>query len=123
MAGSLKWFLYTTDAGTQFAIKLDESNTEEVNGATGDFINTSTVIDALPRNIRPRQAFYSNSDGTRTIAITVLTPTIYSTVVTDTPTIDDPVAGQGTLSIVRIRAERIQLPFSQDTGLQDGDAT
>jgi hypothetical protein len=123
MAGSKKWFIYTTDGGIDFAILLDESNTEAVNGSTQDLLDTSTVQLAVPRNIRPRSLFYSNTDGTRTIKCVALTPTIYTGAPVSVPTIPDPL-GTGTLRLVRVRAEVLSpLPRGIDTGLNDGDAT
>lgn len=122
MAGSLKWFAYTTDAGEDFALKLDESNTEAVNGAVQDYLNDGTVIYAVPRNVKPRYAVYANAAGTRTIKCVALTPTIYNAIPTTVQSITDPIAG-GTLNLVRIRPEVISLPFGEDTGLDDGDAT
>lgn len=122
MAGSNKWFIYTTDSGSDFALLLDESNTEAVNGGTQDFLNDSTVVFALPRNIKPRFAVYENAAGTRQIKCVALTTTIYNGIPTTVTSITDPIGG-GTLSLKRIRPEVISLPFGVDTGLTDGDAT
>jgi len=123
MAGSLKWFIYTTDRGDDFALKLDESNTEALNGANQDFLNNATTVYALPRNITPRKVFYASADGSRVISCVALTTTIYDAAPTANRTITDPIAGAGDLSIVRIRGEKITLPFGQDTGITDGDDT
>lgn len=122
MAGSLKWFIYTTDSGTSFALKADESNVEAVNGGIQDFLNDSTVQFALPRNVTPRYALYTNADGSRSIKCPVLTTTIYAAVPTTVLSITDPIGG-GTLTLKRVRPELISLPFGNDTGLNDGDAT
>lgn len=122
MAGSLKWFVYTTDAGEDFAIKLDESNTEAVNGGTQDYVTALSIIYAIPRNLKPRYALYVNADETRQIKCVALTSTIYNGLAAATPTITDPIGG-GTLTLKRIRPEIISLPFAADTGLTDGDAT
>lgn len=124
MAGSLKWFVYTTDDGTDFAIKLDESNTEAVNGSTQDYVAGVAFRYSIPRNLRPREAVYRNGTGTRTIRCVCLTQSIYNGVTANVTSITDPIAGQGTLGLVRITPERISpLPFANDTGLQDGDDT
>lgn len=123
MAGSNKWFIYTTDEGTSFALKLDESNTEAVNGAVQDFLNNSTVQFALPRNVKPRYAVYSTPDKKRNIKCVALTPTIYAAIPTTVLTIPDPIAGSGNLNLSRVRPEEISLPFGVDTGLDDGDAS
>lgn len=122
MAGSLKWFIYTTDTGADYALKLDESNVEAVNGGTQDFLNDSEVVYALPRNVKPRYALYESADGNRQIKCVALTTTIYNAVPSTVTSITDPIGG-GTLTLKRIRPEIISLPFGKDTGLTDGDAT
>lgn len=124
MAGSKKFFIYTTDGGDDFALLADESNTEAVNSSTGDYGASSTVKYTLPGNIRPRAAIYSNSDKTRNIRCYALTQTIYNGIPSTTASITDPVAGSGTLTLTRLEPERIKLlPVAVDTGLNDGDAT
>lgn len=124
MAGSKKWFVYTTDAGTDFGILLDESNTEAVNAGTQDYADGVTIPFALPRNIKPRRVYYTNATRTRTISCVCLTPTIYAGVLSGgVPTINDPIAGTGTLGFIRATGETVTLPIPLDTGLNDGDAT
>lgn len=125
MAGSKKWFVYTADDGTDFAISLDESNTEAVNGATQDYVAGTAFKYSVPKNLRPRTAVYSNTAGTRTIRCVCLTQAIYEGVPANATSIADPIAGgSATLSLVRIRPEVISpLPFAGDTGLDDGDAS
>jgi len=123
MAGSNKWFVYTTDDGTDFALYADESNTEAINGATQDFVPAVGIRYALPKNVRPRRAVYGNAAGTRTITCFALTSTIYNGIPTNASSITDPIGG-GTLGLIRIRPEIItRLPFAGDTGLTDGDDT
>jgi len=122
MAGSLKWFLYTTDNGETYALKADESNVEAVNGGTQDFLNDTEVIFAVPRNVKPRYALYTSADETRQIKCVCLTTTIYNGVPENVPTITDPIGG-GTLTLKRIRPEIISLPFGKDTGIKDADDT
>lgn len=126
MAGSRKWFVYSSDLGTDYAISLDESNTEAVmGGADGDYTDTSTVQAAVPRNIKPRAVYYGNAARTRTIKCTVLTPAQYTDIVggTAAQTITDPIEGTGTLTLIRAEGEKISIPFPFDTGITDGDAT
>lgn len=125
MAGSIKWFVYTTDAGTDYAIRLDESNTEAINGGTQDFVPGLAIVDALPRNIKPRAVFYTNPERTRRIRCVALTSTIYNALVGGSvPTIGDPIAGgAATLGLIETRGEVKVLPVPFDTGLNDGDAT
>ena len=122
MAGSLKWFTYTDDNGAIYALFADESNVEAVNEG-GDYTGTPALVDALPRNVTPRRAFYGNADGSRTISIPVLTSARLLALPTEVPTITDPIAGTGTLTLLRVRPEIRRLPIPNDTGLQDGDAT
>lgn len=117
MAGSKKWFVYTTSYdGTSFAIELDESNTELAGGAI-DFPNGGTVVYALPSNVKPRYARYVSAD-----TLTVRNCVICDPAATVNPTIADPVSGQ-TLTLVATVAEQIRLPRGEDTGLIDSDAT
>jgi len=123
MAGSRKWLVYTTDAGTNFAISLDESNTEAVNGGVQDFVAGLAIVNALPRNIKPRTITYSNAARTRSIKCVALTQTIYNAAVNGSvSTITDPISG-GTLTLTRATGERIRVPFAVDTALDDGDAS
>lgn len=126
MAGSRKWFVYTTDTDQDYAIQLDESNTEAVmGGADGDYTDTSTVIAAVPRNFTPRFVVYANADRTREIKCTVLTAARYALILegSEAQTITDPIEGAGTLTLIRAKGEQVTFPFAGDTGLQDGDAT
>lgn len=123
MAGSIKWFRYETDNGSEFAIELDESNTEAINGTEQDFVDATTLIFALPKNIIPRYAFYESADKNRVIRCVALTRAIYNSLVTNVRNIPDPIDPDETLTLVRIRPEVIRLPYPQDTGLTDGDDT
>lgn len=124
MAGSKKYFVYTTDAGTDFALLADESNTEALNAGTQDYADGVTIIYELPRNLVPRYIVYANAARTRKIRCYALTEAVFDGAVAGVPTITDPIAGTGTLSIVDVVPEkRKRLPISIDTGLTDGDAT
>lgn len=122
MAGSVKWFVYTTDSGDDFAIKRDESNTEAVNAGTQDFPAVPPTQYALPRNVKPRELVYSNAARTITRKVVALTAAIFGNAETGAPTITDQVSGE-TLTLFRKEGEIIALPFGVDTGLIDGDAT
>lgn len=124
MAGSKKYFAYQTDSGDVFAVLADESNTEAVNGSTNDLLANATVKYWIPKNLKTRRAIYANSDGTRQISCVCLTQTIYNGVQSAVPSITDPIAGTGTLNLIRLEPERIRLlPVGEDSGLNDGDAT
>lgn len=122
MAGSLKWFVYVDDFGTLYALNADESNIEATNTG-GDYTGTPPLVDALPRNVRPRYAVYGTTDGLRSIRIPILTPAGYAGLSTAFPTIPDPISSGITLVLLRIRPEVRRLPIPNDTGLQDGDIT
>lgn len=122
MAGSVKWFVYTDDFGSLYALQADESNVEAINEA-GDYTGTPALVDALPRNVTPRYAYYGTTDGLRTIKIPVLTQARYAELSAEVPTINDPITTGITLVLLRIRPEIRRLPIPNDTGLQDGDIT
>lgn len=122
MVGSLKYFVYTTDRGTDFALLADESNVEAVAGGTQDYVTGLDVPYTIPRNLTPRYAYYQDPAGLRTIKIPVLTQALYSGILTGAATITDPI-GALILNLVRISPEKIRLPRAADTGLNDGDAT
>jgi hypothetical protein len=124
MAGSIKWFVYTDDSGTDYGIKLDESNTEAVNGGVQDFLPGAGLTAGVPRNIKVRRVYYANTDRTRVISCVALTQTIYAGIVSgNIGTIPDPITSGETLALIRLEGERRVLPFGQDTGLNDGDAS
>lgn len=123
MAGSIKWFVYTDDLGNDWGIKRDESNIEAVNAGTQDMPDSNGVADfALPSNLKPRYARYSNVNNTISRSIVILTPTIFEGVVSGVPSIVDAVSGQ-TLYLRERVGERLTRLFGVDTGLNDGDAT
>ncbi|HJZ06430.1 MAG TPA: hypothetical protein VJ327_11370 [Patescibacteria group bacterium] len=121
MAGSLKWFVYTTDDGGVYGLFGDESNIEAINSG-GDYTGTPALTEAVPRNITPRRAVYGSVDGSRTITIPVLTSARLLELSTDVPTIADPLSS-ATLVLLRVRPEVRRLPIPNDTGLDDGDLT
>jgi hypothetical protein len=118
MAGSLRNFQYTTDLGEIFLFKGDESNIEAVNGTTANIDPALNGVYGIPRNIRPRQVSYSNSDGTRVLRIVAVTPGIYQN---PPATISDPIDA-GDLTLIRKTPERITLYALVDSGLTDGDS-
>jgi len=123
MAGSKKYFVYTTDNGTDFALLADESNTEAVNAGTQDFADGVAIIYELPKNLRPRRLIYANALRTRKITCYALTETIFDGAPVAVPTIADPIDA-GTLTLVdTIPESRKRIPIALDTGLTDGDAT
>lgn len=124
MAGSLKWFVYTTDSGTDFALLADESNVEAFAAGTQDYPEIGTPpIFAVPRNIQMRHAVFKSPSGARRIRVPVITQTIYNAL-NGTSTMPDPItASAPDLVLEYKRPEVITLPKGGDTGLNDGDAT
>lgn len=121
MAGSRKWFVYTSDLGQDYAINLDESNTEAVNAGTQDFPNNGTIQAALPSNIKARYLRFRSTDGRTVRKCVALTPTIFGSVGPGS-TIANPNGG-GDLILSAKVGEKITVPIGPDTGLDDGDAT
>lgn len=120
MAGSNKWFTYTSDDGTDWALKGDESNIEGVMGSVGAGAPANQLYKP-PRNLRVRFAVFGNQAGTRQIKVPVLTQTVYNALSAE-DTIPDQIAGTGTLAFIRKRPETIlDTPTVFDTGLTDGD--
>jgi len=54
MAGSNKSFVYTSDAGTQYAVRLDESNAELTDSGFADLDDGLGTLQGLPRNLKMR---------------------------------------------------------------------
>ncbi len=119
MAGSLRNFQYTTDLGDVFLYRADESNTEAVNGTAANIVAGNLQNMGIPRNIIPRKVFYRGDDGNRTISVIAATVAIYNAPPT---TIDDPIDGEESLTLVRKTPERMRMYPNVDTGLTDGDA-
>jgi hypothetical protein len=122
MAGSKRVFQYTADDATLYAIQLDESNTEAINGAGA---NVPAVASRpryfIPSGMKPREVFYKSADGTRTIRVIALTAAVFNAIPTTFATIPDPITPANTLSFVRKNAEKSKRPFWGDTGITDGD--
>lgn len=119
MAGSLKWFSYQSDDGTDWALFGDESNIEGANGNGFGGAPPGQVYKP-PANLKPRYAVYGNLAGTRNLKVPIMSQTIYNALDAFS-TIPDQIGG-GTLSLVRKRPEVISpIPTIFDTGLDDGD--
>lgn len=124
MAGSLKYFAYTTNGGSIYPLKMDESNGEAV-GNTDYTDTTVTAGNSLPRNITPRYALYRSSDGLHTRKIPV---TANNVDLEDLPAsfeIPSPVLGGANITVFRqsLIGEVQRAAVPADTGQTDGDAT
>lgn len=113
MVGSKSWFIYTSDAGTNFAIQADKSNVLAVNPSGAS--NTGLPSVAVPRNIKPRYALFASADGLTRRKVVLLTPSDVSAL---SPTLS--FTPQGTTVAVTLsyaRGESRQIPKLADTGL------
>lgn len=124
MAGSLKYFKYTTDAGDDFAILMDESNGELVSNADFGLAEDGVLVYSLPRNVKPRTALYRSTDGvvSRRIVICSNTATIGSLPGTFQILASDG-NPQRTMQLQSFRGEEVKRLFSVDTAQDDGDIT
>jgi hypothetical protein len=123
MAGSLKYFKYTTQGGTNYGIKMDESNGEAIGNT--DVVAADLPLIELPRGIKPRYVIYRSADGLTTRKIPV---TANNVDVADLPaTIDvaNPVAGGAAITLNRqsFIGEIQRAVIAIDTAQTDGDAT
>jgi hypothetical protein len=123
MAGSRKWFVYTADNGTDYAIEADESNVEALAAGTQDYPEIGTPpIHAVPRNIKPRYAVFGGIPGQSNIKVPIITRTIYDAL-SGASSMADPLDPDATLPLLYKKPEEIKLPKGRDTGKTDGDAS
>lgn len=127
MAGSIKGFLYTTDTGGTFGVRMDEDWGELVSNS--DIATDPSNVYGIPINLTPRYALYRSSTGNRQLSIIVCDPEANSSTVPQTITISSSngevseTAGDNTLVITSFKGEVYQPIKAVDTGLVDGDAT
>ncbi len=123
MAGSIKFFRYTINGGTNFAIKMDESNGEAIGNT--DLIEADLPIQELPKNIKPRYVLYRSSDGLTSRRIPVTGNTIDITDLPAAITVASPiVAAAGIILNRQSLVGEVQRPVvAIDTAQLDGDAT
>lgn len=119
MAGSLKYFTYTSDDGQDWALLADESNIETVNDTAVQPI-VPTAQYKIPKNLAPRKAVYQSADGLVRREVTVLTAARLAAL-DGTFSYTDQTSGLNVFLKTKI-GERIMLPTLSDTGLNDGDA-
>lgn len=122
MAGSIKYFKYTSDDGTDWALRMDESNGEAIGNADLGVLDTG-LINEIPKNIEPRYALYRNLASGYQRKIVVCDKdenagTLPETLTLKTDGGDLPFW----LSYFRGEAYR-RVPTSVDSGLDDGDIT
>lgn len=118
MAGSRKWYVYTDDKGVDYAINLDKSNTEAVNGGEQEYPSTGGPVASVPKNVKVRYVEYADAARYRKIRCVALTPTIYTGILNGgVNTITDPIAGTGSLGLIALTGEKRRYPTPVDTGL------
>lgn len=114
MSGSIKWVVYTADDATDYAVLLDESNSEA--GGFADFVDASTA-EVIPKYFEMR---YVNA-----VSATGITRKFYIGAVDDTIFVNG-----GTITVDSVayqvsskRGESRRLPRAADSGQTDGDAS
>lgn len=121
MAGSIKDFSYTTDAGDVFYARMDESNGEAIGNV--DVAADPLAKYAIPKNIKPRRVRYRSLDGLYSRAIIASTAAIAAAAPAGITVAD---GNGGTVDLVNtgIIGEKSKwIPRAADTGIVDGDAT
>lgn len=114
MSGSIRWYVYTSDAGVDYAIQADKSNVAAVN-ASGAAAPATLPIAAVPRNIKPRYALYVDDTGKYRRKVVLLKP---SDVAALTSTSSFTPQGETvTVKLSSIVGEKLRLPRLTDTGL------
>jgi hypothetical protein len=123
MAGSLKYFKYTTNGGTDYALRMDESNGEAVGNT--DLVAGDLPIAALPRNIKPRYALYRSSDGLHTRKIAITANNVDLEDLAASFQIPPTTVGGTAVTVLRQSlVGEVQRPVTDiDTAQTDGDAT
>jgi hypothetical protein len=122
MAGSLKFFKYTTTGGTEYAIKMDESNGEAIGNT--DLVAADGDLAGLPRNITARYVLYRSADGLTNRRIPVTANNVDLAALPATITVASPiVAAAGIVLLRQSFVGEVQRPVVPvDTAQLDGDA-
>jgi hypothetical protein len=120
MAGSLKWTRYVTDDGQLWGLIRDESNVEGVVIADGDT--------DIPTGTTTIYATFKSQTTVKTRKNTIPSRAQYDALASNNTAIANRVftdADLGeTFELQSLTPERLRpVVFSQDTGLNDGDAT
>lgn len=128
MAGSRKWMKYTTDEGTEYAVQIDESNSEATGMGWLDYTDDDGAVPLLPRGLvmRTITAIDSVSGARRTIPVGNVGATAFAAggavlLQSFMPGATGVIAFE-IISAMGEMANRSR-PRSGDTGLTDGDAT
>lgn len=125
MAGSKRFYLYSSDDGKQYKIERDESNTETLNSSSDQEDGVpSASTPSLPSGYTTRYALlYQVSNPTVKRKVTILSQTVFSSLTGGT---DYPLAVVGATaqnfrisSLIGEKRERLTV---NDTGQNDGDS-
>lgn len=123
MAGSRVWFLYRVDSGIGYAVFLDKSNYADTNlGFTRIQSGSNTL--PLPKGIKLRYVLTYQADApSRKRRFYVGTLERYNELLTNR-VISAPIVGgidsNVNWVITALRGEKRRLPYSAETGLNDG---
>lgn len=122
MAGSMKTVAYTADNGSQYCIKVDESNIEMIMGAQ---VPANGAYPALPKGTTPRFVRVESELGLTRRVIPVLTIARYTALTGATAlTLGAGDVDSGTAVRVRTKTGEKNrfIPRDYDTGKIDSDA-
>lgn len=127
MAGSLKYFVYTTDTNNDFGILQDEDWGELMSNP--DVATNPAGVYGLPRNLEPRYATYRSVSGKRSVRIVISDPAVSTDDLPSTLVVtpargessDD--ADDNAMYLSALKGEQYTPIIAIDTGIQDGDAT
>lgn len=120
MAGSLRWFNYTSDRGTTYAVFLDESNSKGVGTPGGALFPTVFAVQPqLPKGVTMRYLnCFLSTDNTQKRRFWVGTVAAF-TALSDGGSI---LAGGLTWNVSSARGEKQRSAYVGDTGQTDGTA-
>lgn len=125
MAGSRKKVSYTDGLGETWALDVDESNWESVNGNGYDVTDTNVGDHTylLPPNVRPRMAWYRSETTVKVRKVPLATATIYLNLLLGSGVREFDEGGE-TFKFYRLEPESFRpIVFALDTGLNEGDFT
>ncbi len=125
MAGSKKDVNYTSDAGVNYAISVDESNIELIMGGS---VALATAAIRKPSNLKNLRSVVLKDSTNRVVrTVPVLTQARYNEILSTLPNFTLPAndVDEGTtVGVAELIPEKfVRIPKNVDTGKQDGDAT
>lgn len=122
MAGSMKWVLYRSDDGTDYAVYMDESNSK-----AGGFTDAPeiTAQRTLPtgRKMRYVNVQHAKTGTKRKLYLGTPANPLRNGGVATLPLYTGLTAKGEPFAVQSYRPERSRKVFGFDTGLNDGDAT